>query len=76
MAATKDEYLADIEAMRVAIAEGVRQVTIGGKTLTYNTSDSLIKARQMMIDEMNRLYPAENKRSRRSQGYHGGRGFC
>lgn len=73
---TKDEMQARVNALNDAIASGERQVTIGGTTITYNTTDSLIRARDDARAEMNRLYPPVNKRSRVSMAYHAGRGFC
>lgn len=64
---------ADIDALNEAIATGVRQVSIGGQSVTYNTADSLIKARNDMRNELKRL--TTGKRSRQLQTYHAGRGF-
>lgn len=36
---------ADVDALNLAINDGVRSVTIRGKTVIYNTTDSLITAR-------------------------------
>lgn len=35
----------DIDNLNAAIATGARSVTIGGQTITYNTTASLIAAR-------------------------------
>jgi hypothetical protein len=44
---------ADIDALNGAIASGVRSVTMpGGHTVTYNTTDSLIRARDDMRKEL------------------------
>jgi len=75
MARTKEEYQADIQSLNEAIASGERQVTIGGTTVTYNTTESLIKARDSIRAEMNREHPPENVRSRQFRAYHAGRGF-
>jgi len=67
---------ADVDALNEAIAAGVRQVTIGGQTLTYNTTESLIQARNDMRSELQRATATvETRRSRQLQGYHAGRGF-
>jgi hypothetical protein len=67
---------ADIDSLNQAIADGVRQVTIGGQTVTYNTTESLIKARNDMREELRRQNAdGAPRRSRRIQMYHGGRGF-
>ena len=42
----------DIDELNRAIADGVRQVTLGGQTITYNTTESLIKARDDMRTEL------------------------
>lgn len=44
---------ADIDTLNRAIADGVRQVTLpGGQSTTYQTTDSLIKARDDMVDQL------------------------
>lgn len=73
-APTKEQYEADIESLRQAIASGERQVTIGGTTVTYNTSESLRTARKELIAEMGRLFPSASRRSRVFQMFHAGRG--
>lgn len=64
---------ADIDALNRAIADGVRSVTIRGQTVTYNTTASLIAAR----DDMRRELAAQTQpqRSRRTYLYHAGRGY-
>lgn len=44
---------ADIDALNTAISRGTRSVTIGGQTVTYNTSDSLIRARDNLQSQLN-----------------------
>jgi hypothetical protein len=44
---------ADIDALNNAIKAGVRSVTIGGQTVIYNTTESLIKARNDMQTTLN-----------------------
>ena len=41
---------AQVDAIDSAIAQGVRSVTYDGKTVTYNTVDDMLKARNMMRD--------------------------
>jgi hypothetical protein len=65
---------ADIDSLNEAIAAGVRQATIGGQSVTYNTTESLIKARNDMRKEL-RMATQVKVRSRRTQAYHAGRGF-
>ena len=67
---------ADIDALNQAIADGVRQVTVGGQTVTYNTSDSLIRAR----DDLQRKLLAQQARDSRRRGtrtlvHYAGRGY-
>lgn len=48
MAVTQEEIDAQtavVAGLEQMLADGVRQVTIGDQTLTYNTTDSLLKAR-------------------------------
>ena len=65
---------ADIDNLNRAIAAGVRSVTIGGQTVIYGTSESLIKARNDAQGQLN----AANKaalRSRQSYALYAGRGY-
>lgn len=68
---------ANIDNLNQAIADGVRSVTIDGQTTIYNTTDSLIRAR----DDLQRQLNAQNAReagrrpSRRTMLFHGGRGY-
>ena len=65
---------ADIDNLNEAIASGTRQVTIGGQSVTYQTTASLIAARDDMVKQLARATAAA-QRSRSLQAYHGGRGF-
>ena len=61
MAVTQEQI--DAQKLRVAglnqaIDDGVRQVTLGDQTITYNTTDSLIRARD---DAQTRLSRMEQK---------------
>lgn len=66
-----------VTALNAAIASGARSVTLRGQTVIYNTTESLIKAR----DDMRRqLTEAEavvsgNRRSRQTYGVYTGRGY-
>jgi hypothetical protein len=64
---------ADIDALNKAIASGARSVTLGGQTIVYNTSDSLIKARNDLQAQLN----AQNakRRSKQTYLYQSGRGY-
>lgn len=68
---------ADIDTLNRAIADGVRQVTIGGQTVTYNTTDSLIKARNDLMGVLaGQAAAAVGKTPRRRTLLHyGGRGY-
>ena len=44
-----------VETLNKAIARGARSVTLGGQTIIYNTTESLIKAR----DDMERQLAAQ-----------------
>lgn len=64
----------DIDNLNTAIASGARSATVGGQTLIYNTTASLIQARDDLQKQLNRL----NRTSRRSlQSYlfQNGRGY-
>lgn len=74
MAAVTQEQ---IDALTQAIADGVRQVTIRGVTTTYNTSDSLIRARDRLQEDFNaQQATAQGVRvTRRTLNSYGGRGY-
>ena len=65
----------DIDNLNAAIAKGVRSVTIGGQTVIYNTTESLIKARNDMQEQLN-LLNAQGKprRNKQMRAYYAGRG--
>lgn len=67
----------DIDALNTAIADGVRSVTINGQTTIYNTTDSLIKARDDMRNELARQEAASSGRryNRRTLLHYAGRGY-
>jgi hypothetical protein len=67
----------DIDSLNAAIASGARSVTIGGQTVIYNTTESLIKARDDAQRQLNAQTAAESGARRRKQFYliHGGRGY-
>lgn len=63
----------DIDNLNAAIAKGVRSVTVGGQTVIYNTTESLMKAR----DDMQRQLNAQNQQRRPKQSllFQSGRGY-
>jgi len=69
---------ADLDAMDTAIASGERQVTIGDQSVTYNTSDAMLRARAHMQGQFNRQQAkAEGRRlpARQTLMVYGGRGY-
>lgn len=68
---------ADIDELNKAIAEGTRQVTIGGQSVTYQTTASLIQARNDLRAEMARdaAVAAGTTRKRQTTLIYGGRGY-
>jgi hypothetical protein len=69
---------AHIDALNQAIADGVRMVTLpGGQTTTYQTTESLIKARDDQRAELNAQTntTAERRKNRRTLLQYGGRGY-
>lgn len=68
---------AHVDALNEAIAAGTRQVTIGSQTILYQTTDSLIKARDDMRAELRAQdeSAAGKKRSRQTTVVHAGRGY-
>jgi len=71
-AATLRTYVAKLTK---AIGSGARSVTLGGQTITYNTTASLIQARDDMVKEIKKQTDAANpvKRSRQSYAVFAGR---
>lgn len=67
---------ADLDALNQAIRDGVRSVTIRGQTVIYNTTDSLIKARNDQQELFNRqqAQAAGRPQSRRTYLHYAGRG--
>lgn len=67
---------ADIDNLNAAIAAGERQVTIGGQSVTYQTIDSLIKARDDLRRELAAQQDSEGRpRVRVRKLIYGGRGY-
>jgi hypothetical protein len=68
---------AHIDALDQAIADGVRQVTIDGQSTTYNTTDSLIRARNDLQAKLNAETLRASGRAPNKQLYlhYGGRGY-
>jgi len=64
---------ADIDALNKAIASGVRSVTLGGQTVIYNTTESLIKARDNLQAQLNA--ESGKRRSKQTYLYQSGRGY-
>lgn len=68
-----------VEALNQAIADGVRSVTIGGQTTIYNTTDSLMRARddaQTRLNAQNaRAEPQSTKQRGRTYLHYAGRGY-
>lgn len=66
-----------IDALNQAIADGVRQVTIGDQTTTYNTTDSLIKARDDLQTKFNRQQAraAARRPGTRTKLFYAGRAY-
>lgn len=61
----------DIDNLNAAIASGARSVTLGGQTVTYNTTASLIEARNDLQKQLN----ATRRKPRTRQLIYGGRGY-
>lgn len=61
----------DIDNLNAAIVSGARSVTLGGQTVTYNTTTSLIQARNDLQKQLN----ASQSKPRTRQMIYGGRGY-
>lgn len=68
---------AHIDALNAAIARGARSVTIGGQTVVYNTTESLIKARDDMQKQLNQQNAVSTGKRRPKQMvlFQSGKGF-
>ncbi len=64
----------DIDNLNAAIASGARSVTLGGQTVIFNTTESLIKARDDQQAQLN-AQSAAPRRPRQSYAYYAGRGY-
>jgi len=65
----------DIDTLNGAIASGARSVTLRGQTIIYNTTDSLIRARNDMAIQLRLTDTETPRRSRQSQLYQIDRGY-
>ena len=72
--ATTSEIQARVEALNKAIASGVRSVTLGGQTTTFNTTDSLIRARDDALAQL-QASQATGRKSRTTKLVYTGRGY-
>lgn len=74
MATTPQEK---VDQLNEVIDDGVRSVTVGDQTTTYNTTDSLIRARNDAQARANAAKAREQGKhiSRRTMLFHGGRGY-
>lgn len=65
----------DLDNLNAAIASGARSVTIGGQTVIYNTTESLIRARNDLRAELNAQNGAGKPRRKQTLLYQSGRGY-
>lgn len=75
--ATPEEILeikTNVKSLNAAIASGARSVTLGGQTITYNTTASLIAARDDQIAQLNAA-SATKRRSKQTYLFQSGRGY-
>lgn len=75
--ATPEEILAikaKIATLNDMITSGARSVTLGGQTVTYNTTTSLITARNDMVRQLNAA-EATKRRAKQTYLYQAGRGY-
>lgn len=75
--ATPEEILllrANIASLNAAIVSGARSVTLGGQTITYNTTQSLITARDDQVKQLSAAL-ATKRRARQTYLYQAGRGY-
>lgn len=72
-----DKLKKHVESLNNAIATGARSVTLGGQTIIYNTTESLIIARDDMRKQLQALEAACQPRrvSRQAYAVFGGRDY-
>lgn len=72
-----EKWQTRVDTLNDALATGVRSVTLGGQTIIYNTTESLIKARDDALKQLNGEKDADagRVRPRYVQVVHGGRGY-
>jgi hypothetical protein len=63
----------DIDALNAAIASGTRQVQLGGQSVTYQTTESLIRARDDMQTQLN--MQSGKRRPKQTYLFFSGRGY-
>lgn len=74
-AATLRSY---VTSLNRAIARGARSVTLGGQTVIYNTTESLISARNDMLKQLRAAEAADGttqRNPRQSYAVFGGRDY-
>jgi hypothetical protein len=59
----------DIDELNKAIASGVRSVTIGGESTIWNTTDSMIRARDDMVRQLAAQEAAATGTPRQKRSY-------
>lgn len=64
----------DLDNLNAAIASGTRSVTLGGQTITYNTTASLIVARNDLRSEL-QAQRRTTRRTLQTYAYQNGRGY-
>jgi hypothetical protein len=63
----------DIDALNTAIAGGEKQVVLDGQSVTYRSTDELIKARNDLLEQLNLQKPVQ--RPKRFYNYYAGRDY-
>ena len=76
MGTTVTSLQADVDRLNQAITDGVRSVSVGGQTVLFNTSQSLIAARDDAVLRLNALKAGQSPRRvpTRTYLYYAGRG--
>jgi hypothetical protein len=67
----------DLDNVNAAIVSGERQVVIGGESVLYNTTESMIKARSLILNDLatQAAKDAGRRINRRSLLQYTGRGY-
>ena len=73
---TPDQLREGIANLNGILASGARTTVLGGQSVTFNTTASIILARNDLQNQLNQVENASTeRRSKQSYAYYAGRGY-